>query len=118
MTDCDGTAGSAGAAGAAGAGELLATRDGGRLEGVASDECWRSLLLPDQLATTRPVASAVATTRAIPMAVSFHGLFQARLVMIAPLLASIGQVVEIIHPQFECQLWRRPYLVCFGENRA
>src|SRR5262249_55199440 len=62
-----------GTPGAAGAGEL-ATRDAGALE--LASATFLSLSLPDQLATTRPVASAVTITRAMPMAVSFHGLFQ------------------------------------------
>src|SRR5437660_5821433 len=62
-----------GTARVAGAGEL-ATRGAGLLEAVSAT--FLSLSLPDQLATTRPVASAVTITRAMPMAVSFHGFFQ------------------------------------------
>src|SRR6266542_5895312 len=61
----------------------LATRDGARTEAVLSAVFLLSASLPDQFATTRPVASAVATTRPMPMAVSFHGLFQLRSVMLA-----------------------------------
>src|SRR5712692_1984562 len=69
-----------GTAGARGASEL-ATGDSGRLELVSVT--FLSLSLPDQLATTSPVASAVTITRAMPMAVSFHGLFQPLSAMLA-----------------------------------
>src|SRR5216684_658696 len=58
-----------------------ATREAGRLEVVSAT--FLSLSLPDQLATTRPVASAVTITRPIPMAVSFQGLFQPLSAMLA-----------------------------------
>src|SRR3989304_2174438 len=38
-----------------------------------------------QFATTRPVTSTVAITRAIPIAVSFHGFFQLSFVMLSVL---------------------------------
>ena len=57
---------------------------GGFTAGVVLAICWAGLV-PVQFATTIPVTTAVTITRAIPIAISFQGLFQ--LLSISTLLA-------------------------------
>src|SRR5215472_13926745 len=83
MMDCVGTAG-------VGAGDdaAVVVRGDVRADEVTSAAFWRSAPLPDQLATTRPVANAVIVTSAMPTAISFQGLFQPPLFMIRFLLCA------------------------------
>src|SRR5215510_7434621 len=78
MTGCVGTAGVADGDDDA----VAALRGAVRTDDVVSAAFLLSESLPDRLATTSPVASAVAMTRAMPTAVSFQGLFQPPLLMI------------------------------------
>src|SRR5713226_1721945 len=61
----------------------------------------RSVLEPDHWATTSPVTSAVTTTRAIPMAVSFHGLFQSIPAITHPSLRSLGPSPSLTDHQID-----------------
>src|SRR5262244_3562889 len=74
MTDCVGTDGDDDA--------VAPLRGAARTDDVVSAALLLPESLPDRLATTSPVASAVTTTRAMPTAVSFQGLFQPPLLMI------------------------------------
>jgi hypothetical protein len=75
IADCVGTPAAVGAAG-------KVARGGAARPGLTSTT-FLSLSLPLQFATMRPVTSTLAITRAIPMAVSFHGFFQLSFVMLS-----------------------------------
>src|SRR5262245_37147754 len=94
MTDCVGTDGDDDA--------VAALRGVVRTDDVASAALLLSEPLPDKLATTSPVASAVTTTRAMATAVSFQGLFQSRLLMIRSSCA----------PGAPAPLWRERQFKC------